>query len=423
MRLRWNAARMEDMLNNGPKEITRMEEIKKNKKYAGQVVDISRSQKRISFTDRLQMVSEEEGDPYLNVFSKKSIYLVSLFLFEENRSLIANLPIEDIPSIKKRSEYAGAEIFHLKHFIQPTASAEEDPAAEINSVPAAFTKLKMGSFAGKTPGDLLLEAADAEKVKASLLQQASFLGRNLKKYPQNQSQIDAINDAINAYDIGILEEMKPGHSVNNEGKTKEIRPAFTKLKMGSFAGKTPGDLLLEAADAEKVKASLLQQADFLREKLETYPQNQSQIDAIEDAIHAYDDGNLAACKPKEEIMSEETPEVTYEIYRTPVKHQKKLNEAGKNECYSIYISCSPTRRYPYRIEIMNCYAPLMKMKGLTPPDMSRADSLRKEFFDLTEEEWDYILEWITSNTDLTRTLWYPELRRKDEANRWKGNNR
>lgn len=312
-----------------------MEEIKKNKKYAGQVVDISRSQKRISFTDRLQMVSEEEGDPYLNVFSKKSIYLVSLFQFEENRSLIANLPIEDIPSIKKRSEYAGAEIFHLKHSIQPTASAEEDPAAETNSVPAAFTK----------------------------------------------------------------------------------------LKMGSFAGKTPGDLLLEAADAEKVKASLLQQADFLREKLETYPQNQSQIDAIEDAIHAYDDGNLAACKPNEEIMSEETPEVTYEIYRTPVKHQKKLNEAGKNECYSIYISCSPTKRYPYRIEIMNCYAPLMKMKGLTPPDMSRADSLRKEFFDLTEEEWDYILEWITSNTDLTRTLWYPELRRKDEANRWKGNNR
>ena len=400
-----------------------MEEVKKNKKYAGQVVDISRSQKRLSFTDRLQMVTEADGDPYLNVFSKKSIYLMSLFVFEENRSLIANLPIEDIPSIRKRSEYAGAEIFRLKHSIQPAASTDEDTAAEDTPLPAAFTKLKMGSFAGKTPGDLLLEAADAEKVKASLIQQISFLGKNLDRYPQNQSQIDAINDAINAYDIGILEEMKPGQITGKEDKTQDVRPAFTKLKMGSFAGKTPGDLLLEAADVEKTKASLMQQADFLRKKITTYPQNQSQIDAIEDAIHAYDNGNLAKFKPKDTVMSEETPEVSYEIYKTPVKHQKKINEAGKNECYSIYISCSPTKRYPYRIEIMNCYAPLMKMKGLTPPDMSRADSLKKEFFDLTEEEWDYILDWITSNTDLTRSLWYPELRRKDEANRWKGNNR
>lgn len=399
-----------------------MEKIKKNKKYAGQVVDISRPQKRISFTDRLQMVSEEEGDPYLNVFSKKSIYLVSLFMFDENRSLIANLPIEDIPSIKKRSEYAGAEIFHLKHSIQPTASAEEDPAAESNPVPAAFTKLKMGSFAGKAPGNLLLEAADAEKVKASLIQQASFLGRNLNKYPQNQSQIDAINDAVGAYDIGILEEMKPGQTTNIEDNTNGIRPAFTKLKMGNFAGKTPGDLLLETADAEKMKEDLRQQAGFLRKKINMYPKNQSQIDAIEDAIQAFEQGNLADLKPKDSSISDEMPEVMYEIYKTPVKHQKKINEAGKNECYSICISCSPTKRYPYRIEIMNCYAPLMKMKGLTPPDMSGADSLRKEFFDLTEEEWDYILDWITHNTDLTRNLWYPELRRKDEVNRWKGNN-
>lgn len=400
-----------------------MEEVKKNKKYAGQVVDISRSQKRISFTDRLQMVTEEDGDPYLYVFSKKSIYLVSLFMFDENRSLIANLPIEDMPSIKKKSEYAGAEIFRVKHSVQPASGVEDEPATESTPVPAAFTKLKMGSFTGKAPGDLLLEAVDAEKMKENLLQQASFLGRNLNKYPQNQSQIDAIHDAINAYDIGILEEMKPGQASSEDDKTHGIRPAFTKLKMGSFAGKTPGDLLMEASDGKQVKESLLQQADFLRKKLTMYPQNQLQIDAIEDAIHAYDNGNLADLKPKDATMSEETSEITYEIYKTPVKHQKKINEAGKNECYSICISCSPARRYPYRIEIMNCYAPLMKMKGLTPPDMSRADSIRKETFDLTEDEWDYILDSITSNTDLTRNLWYPELRRKDEANRWKGSNR
>lgn len=397
-------------------------EEKKNKKYAGQVVDISRSQKRISFTDRLQIMTEEDGDPYLYVFSPKSIYLISLFTFAENRSLIANLPVKDIPSIKKRSEYAGAEIFRVKSTLRGPINLEEDINTQNRSIPAAFTKLKMGSFAGKTPGDLLLEAADAEKVKEALLQQVDFLEKKLNTYPQNKVQIDAIHDAVNAYDIGILEDMKPEPTDKKDRETGGIRPAFTKLKMGNFAGKTPGDLLLEAGDVNKVKEDLLQQADFLRKKLDVYPQNKIQIDAIEDAINTYENGNLADFKPQDPDREEVTSEVTYEIYKTPIKHQKKINEHGKNECYSIYISCSPVKRYPYRIEIMNCYAPLMKMNGLTPPDMSRAESLKKDTFDLTEEEWDYILDWIIHNTDLTRSLWYPELRRKDEANRRNGHN-
>lgn len=396
---------------------------KKNKKYAGQVVDISRSQKRISFIDRLKKVTEESGDPYLHVFSKDSIYLVSLFMFDENSSLIANIPIEDIPSIVKRSGYVGEEVFRFKHIVQTSANVEEEMVVESDCIPAAFTKLKIGSFAGKTPGDLLLEATDAEKVKDSLLQQVDFLGKKLKEYPQNQVQIDAIHDAINAYDIGALEDMKPEQPTDETVKQQGTRPAFTKLKVGSFAGKTPGDLLLEAADAEKVRNSLLQQADFLREKISRFPRNQLQIDAIEDAVRAYENGSLADSRPEKVDIPDEASGITYEIYATPIKHQKKMNEARKHECYSISIFCSPANRFPYRIEIMNCYAPLLKKaNGLTPPDMSKAESVRKEAIDLTEEEWDHTIDWITRNIDKTIDLWYPELRQKDEANRWKGNN-
>lgn len=399
-----------------------MEEVKKNKKYAGQVVDIPRSRKRISFTDLLKKVSEEDGEPYLNVFAASSIYLLSLFLYDENHSLTANLPIADIPSINRRTALAGAEIFRAKSPFQAlSVVAEDEPGKADTLVPAAFTKLKIGTFAGKTPGDLLLEATDAEKIKENLLQQIDFLQKKLNDYPQNQLQIDAINDAINSYEIGILEDMKPCNPTATEGKTIDIRPAFTKLKMGNFAGKTPGDIMLEADDVEKVKNSLLQQVSFLQSKLKDYPQNQLQIEAINDAIQGYDDGRLALFKPAETAETEvETTGVAYEIYKTPTKHQKKETN-GKHECYSVYISCSPVKQYPYKIEIMNCNAPLMKIKnGLMPPDMSRADSIRKESIELKEEEWEYILDWLNSNIALTRNLWYPELRKKDEANRWKG---
>lgn len=395
---------------------------KKNKAYAGQVVDVPRSRKRISFTDRLKRVSEEEGEPYLNVFAESSIYLLSLFVFGESHSLTANLPIKDIPFINRRTALAGAEIFRAKNSSQALpVIAEDEPSKTDTPVPAAFTELKVGTFAGKAPGDLLLEADDAERVKETLLQQVNFLQRKLKDFPQNQLQINAINDAINSYEMGILEDMKP----NNPTATKEgasgIRPAFTKLKMGTFAGKTPGNLLLEANDVKKVKDSLLQQASFLQSKLKDFPQNQLQIDAINDAIQAYDDGVLASQKPTEAEAVEENAGVTYEIYKTPIKHQKRVKSDGKHECYSVYVSCSPAKQYPYKIEIMNCNAPLIKMKnGLMPPDMSKADSIRKENIELKEEEWEYILDWINSNIALTRNLWYPELRMKDEANRWKG---
>ena len=43
---------------------------KKNKTYAGQVADIARKDVHLSFTDRLSRMTEEEGDPFLNIFCK-----------------------------------------------------------------------------------------------------------------------------------------------------------------------------------------------------------------------------------------------------------------------------------------------------------------------------------------------------------------
>ena len=124
-----------------------MEEIKRNKDYAGQVVDISRSGQRISFKDCLQKMTEKEGDPYL----------ITLFQFDEKSSVVANLPLRDMPLIKMKTQCAETEIFNCQKKMEIQVGKEERDRKPAN-IPLAFTFLKAGNFAGKTPGDILLTA-------------------------------------------------------------------------------------------------------------------------------------------------------------------------------------------------------------------------------------------------------------------------
>ncbi|MCI8269227.1 MAG: hypothetical protein HFG55_06160 [Lachnospiraceae bacterium] len=188
-----------------------MREEKNNRKYAGQVVDIPRSNYRLSFIDRLKKMTDEEGGPFLNIFSNRSIYLISLFSYEKKQSLVANLPLRDMPLLKKRTDCAQEEIFRAINF-QGEACFQAAGDGAASSIPAAFTPLKMGNLAGKTPGDLLLEAQQAGKaaeMAATLERQADFLRGKLERYPKNQAQIDAIEEALGYFDLGCLEEYKP----------------------------------------------------------------------------------------------------------------------------------------------------------------------------------------------------------------------
>lgn len=164
-----------------------MREEKNNRKYAGQVVDIPRSNYRLSFIDRLKKMTDEEGDPFLNIFSNRSIYLISLFSYEKKQSLVANLPLRDMSLLKKRTDCAQEAIFRAANYqSEAFCQAAEDGAA--SSIPAAFTPLKMGNLAGKTPGDLLLEAQQegkAAEMSATLERQADFLRGKLERYPKN----------------------------------------------------------------------------------------------------------------------------------------------------------------------------------------------------------------------------------------------
>lgn len=193
---------------------------KKNKKYAGQVVDIPRGNQRLIFEDGLQPVTEEEGDPYLKVFSKKSIYLLSILDVPNKISLKANIPLKDLPAINKHTEYAGRYLFD-RVSVKRKQGCKSAAETVNSSRPLAFMELKLGKFKGRSPGDLILNAQDADKMKTELGGQLDFLKRNLGRYPDNQLEINVIEDAINYYELGLLQEARPIDGIQGNGKHQD----------------------------------------------------------------------------------------------------------------------------------------------------------------------------------------------------------
>ena len=192
---------------------------KKNKTYAGQVADIARKDVHLSFTDRLSRMTEEEGDPYLNIFSAKSIYLARISHFDQSdknkpaglkQSLVANIPIKDLPMIKKRTDCAEDLMFRAS-FEKVETPKQTQQQSTGQSVSPAFTPLRMGGehLKGKTPGDILLSAQNLGQAIEMLQKQRQWLKNHLEQYPQNQSDVDAIEDALNCQSMGVLTSIKP----------------------------------------------------------------------------------------------------------------------------------------------------------------------------------------------------------------------
>lgn len=299
----------------------------KNKKYAGQIADIVRSDKRLSFTDLLQKIEDRHDTPYLNIFAPQSIYLATLFTFNEQESVTANIPLKDIPLIARKTDFAEELIFQL-------SSSSMIPSSDTTE------------------------------------------------------------------------------------KTEELDVAFTPLRIGKWAGKAPGDILLESRNPDETMAALRSQMDFLQKGAQKYPNNRQDINAIAQAMDYYAMGILNSCKPKTMQQAAPATSKTYTIYETAVKHQKRM-ENGKNLCYSIKVTCTPTKKYPYRFEIMNCWAPLGTAKnGMKPVLMDKATDVTRKDIDLTEEEWLYTIDTMTNNLAEARHLWYPEMRTCDSRNRW-----
>lgn len=376
----------------------------------------------------------------------------------------------------------------------------------LNSSKAYAVKFFIGEFRGKTPAQVLTE--DPENVD-KLLKQKEQLSANVSRYPKNQDQIDAIDEAITLLENGMLAESvtdtmpattetkaepttppaqktsaPPVNKNKNASKieypeqiykyaktdktlgidaklfasntdagqsplemhagfsrfvftilskspsgkyefvTANLRPddlelmkleteiAVTKLTekslekksslsiaytttfvMGEFKGKTPADVLLEDGSETK-KNKLLEYKKQLLANIAKYPRNKGQADAIDDAIHLLETGNLTA----EGVTSQ-----TMDIYRADIRapHANEKDNEGYTDVYSFSIVCDLTKNYPFAVNILNAKAKVTaNANGTITPNMSTAKNKKEFSVLLTKQEWVKALSRMVKTTDL-----------------------
>ena len=133
-----------------------------------------------------------------------SRFVLTLISFKNGKKYtIANIPAQDIKYISKKTDIA----------LQATTMAARKKKTNTNLSSAYKQKLYMGTYKNYTPAEVLIE--DPNNLK-ELLKTKIMLEENLAKYKKNQLQIDAINEAINLLEKGIL------HNTDIEDKENDI---------------------------------------------------------------------------------------------------------------------------------------------------------------------------------------------------------
>ena len=182
-------------------------------------------------------------------------------------------------------------------------------------------------------------------------------------------------------------DMLAGEQEKN-GKTQSA--AYTTvITAGKLKGKTPAELLLE--NAEENKVLLIQQKAWLEANAGKYPKNSIQIQAIEDGIRLYANGQLDKSTARTSGRTEKT------VFSSGVRPLiRRKNAEGKSFVYEINIRWLGGMEKPVEIEIRNYYAPVIqKENGLLNVMVKERTNEIRNVFCVTAEQWlwmEHILE-------------------------------
>lgn len=163
-------------------------------KYPMQVGAIVRTKKTFSIDGLLTLPTQAEYEASskmpLEMHSTFSRFVLTIIDFESGTKIAkANLPAGTIAYILKQTELA----------METLASAK---TVENTNTSLAYTqKLFSKEYGGMTPGEYLLSHPDG---KENLEKTSAWLKANLSKYPRNQQQINAIEEAISLFEAGEL---------------------------------------------------------------------------------------------------------------------------------------------------------------------------------------------------------------------------
>ena len=186
-------------------------------------------------------------------------------------------------------------------------------------------------------------------------------------------------------------------SVNKDAA--ELSPAHTEqLQFGVFKGKTPAQALLDGGDQKK----LLEMKAMLEKNLSAYPNNKKVIDAIDDAITLKNNGAL---KPAAGASHS-----SIDVFGEDYKYSRNETSDGYRTISGISIKYIPGRLYPWRVEVTNYEAPMMKSAdGQLRPEVSKARNKRCFGINISDKDWDYVIDCVGGTKRLFESMVFPSL--------------
>ncbi len=197
-------------------------------------------------------------------------------------------------------------------------------------------------------------------------------------------------------DIALLQltTSPQGTKTDMDDERGGLSTAYTqKLTLGKFSGRTPAAILLDNKDLAN---ELANQRDFLMKNAEKYPANKAQAQAIDEALKLQEKGNL------ELLNKGDSKNDTITIYDIPYKPLMSISDnEGNNLVYSIKITCDSMKRYPFSINISNCFAPVKRDDtGQLKVSMSKAKNKKESTLLVTEMEWYSLISRVSKTLEL-----------------------
>ena len=161
----------------------------KGTQYPKQVYKAVRDQ-TFAVNSELFLARAEDGDNPLEVYNGFSRFVFAI-ITKTKTSVTANVPVSEIAGIMSASQFARKADLEARYISAPT-SAASSASVQAEASAAFSVRIANGNLRGRTPAEVILEENGEEKLER---QKAWLLG-NLEKYPKNQEQIGAIDQAL-----------------------------------------------------------------------------------------------------------------------------------------------------------------------------------------------------------------------------------
>ncbi len=173
----------------------------------------------------------------------------------------------------------------------------------------------------------------------------------------------------------------------------------------------------ELINTPENKELLIRTRDWLSANASKYPNNQKQIDAINEALDLFDAGALNSDVA---VESSDDYEYSMMVYDSGLKFKSKKNDKGYNLVYNISITCEPSKDYPFNVTIMNCYAPVESLSsGQKTIKLNQAVDTIKASLVMKDMEWYTLLSRISATLYNFEAMHFEEQYRKAMENSYK----